>query len=91
MEEMLTGYDITITPTMQLLIAVVAFLIQQIKKVPQLEIIKPQLPLVAMVLAIGIGILLTGATDINTIKSLFAVGLLSAGAFDAMKGAKLTK
>ncbi len=88
MEEMLTEFEITITPTMQLVALVVAFLIQQMKRVKKLDVIKPQLPLVSMVLAVGVGILLIRAYDPNTIKALVVVGLISAGAFDTLKGVK---
>lgn len=79
--------NIELTPAMLVLIPVVAAIIQQIKKIPQLKIYRNLLPLVS--LAFGIGLCFLQKLP-NPIMAGILIGLSASGAFDVLRN-KTTK
>jgi len=74
--------NIELTPAMLVLIPVVAAIIQQIKKVPQLKAYSYLLPLVS--LALGVGLCFLQKLP-NPIMAGILIGLSASGAFDVLK------
>lgn len=74
--------SLEITPAMLVLIPVVAAIIQQIKKVPQLKQYRQLLPLLSLALGVGLAYLQVLQ---NPIMAGILVGLSASGAFDVLK------